>query len=231
MSDQIDTTQIESTVTALVAQAPGYPAISCPVEANEVSAYLVRVAQVRKRVATFFRPNIDAAHALHKSLLAQLKLWDEKPAAIETKCKDLLKAWSMEQERLRRIEQDRLDEEARKQAAEKARQAAIISREQGDRRAAKAAEKEAKGIENGKVGVFSPVIAEREPVLGTTVIETYRAELTDLPALLKAIIAGKAPQTLVGFAQKEANRLARTTKGSMTIPGVKWIKDSTVRRT
>lgn len=245
MSDTLNTATIEQEVGIVVTAAPTLPVIATPVQANQVSEYLSKVAEVRKKIAAFFRPNIDSAHALHKSLLAQMKTVDDKPAQIEAKCKTLLNAWSQEQERLRRAEQERLDREARekamaeaRKAEEAAREAAAKAKAEGDKaaaaeaaRQAAAAAKEAKAIESGKIPVVSTMTAVAPKVDGVTPVDVWHAECADMKALMKAVISGVAPASMVSFNQSEADKMARATKGTMAIAGIRWIKETTTRRT
>jgi hypothetical protein len=48
---------------------------------------------------------------------------------------------------------------------------------------------------------------------------------------MKAVIAGRAPSNLVSFNQSEADKMARATKGTMAVAGVKWVKETSTRRT
>lgn len=230
--DTVDLTKIEPEVDAIVRAAPQIAAIRTAEQADGVGIFLKKVAEVRKRIAEFFRPNIDAAHKLHRSLLAQMKQVDERPAELEAACRRMLALWTDEQERVRREEQERLDYEARQKAEDEARAAATNARLSGNRAAAKLHAQEAEAIASGNVAVVSTAVNPvRTTVLGVRTQDVYRAELVDLKALVQAVASGRAPITLVAFNQSEADRLARNTKGSLMVPGVRWVKETGIRRT
>lgn len=56
------------------------------------------------------------------------------------------------------------------------------------------------------------------------------AELTDIKALCRAVADGKAPASLVSLNQSEANRVAKSLKGSVRIPGIRVIEEKIVVR-
>ncbi|MFH1731160.1 MAG: hypothetical protein ABIF82_05870 [Planctomycetota bacterium] len=211
----MDTVQIEKECTAIVAALPQITAIGTADQANEVSTARATVKKFRARIAEFFRPDIDAAHALHKSLLAKMKAVDEKPAAAEQALSRLLAGWA-EAERARVAEeQRRLDDEARKQAAAEAAK-------EGDK-------KLAQDIKAGKVAVASTVIATSQKVEGIATVDIWSAEVVDLKALCKAIGTGKTPAEYVLPNGPALNSVMRATKGQATIPGVKAVKKTSVR--
>jgi hypothetical protein len=231
MTEQINTTEIDQATAVVIGSKPGIAKIETAAQANEVAAYKGEVARLRKRISDFFRPNIDSAHALHKSLLAQLKQADEGPAAAESYAIGLLNDYAREQARKQREEQDRLDREAREQAAAAARAAAAAARAEGDRQAALNAQREAARIESGKQVVASTVVAVAPKIAGIASVETYSAQCVDMVALMKAIISGKAAAGFVQFDQAFANKLARSLKMEMRVPGIQVNKETSVRGT
>lgn len=56
------------------------------------------------------------------------------------------------------------------------------------------------------------------------------AELTDIKALCRAVADGKAPASIVTLNQSEANRVAKSLKGSVRIPGIRVREEKIVVR-
>ena len=227
----VDATTIEAEITALQATVPQYPVITTPAQADEVSSALSRISDFKKKISEFFCPNIEKAHSLHKALLAQKKQAEAGPNAAESKCRELLGDWQARQLAAQKAEQDRLDREAREQAAALARDEAARLRAEGDKAAGLAAEREAAKIESGKIAVVSTVIAAPIKVAGITASVTFSATLVDMNALMKAIMTGRAPSNFISFNQSEADRFARNTKGGMPINGVQFTQNNGIRRT
>ncbi len=210
-----NTELIEQSAEATVAMVPPIKAIERAEQAETVAKVMAAIRDTRKQIAEFFRPDIDAAHALHKSLLAKMKEVDAKPAAAEDACRKLLGAWADEQRRKAEAEQLRLDEEARRKAAEAARA-------EGDKRLAEK-------IEAGKVIVASTAVAVQpaQPD-GVSTRYVYSAEVVDLMALVKAVAAGKATVQYIAADMAVLNSVMRATKGTAAIPGVAARRETSV---
>jgi hypothetical protein len=203
-----DLQKIEPEVTEVINRMPNFPIITKQEEAGVVSNYLNDVVALRKRITEFFRPDIDKAHELHKSLLAKMKQVDSAPAQVESKFRSMISDWLRRERERVAAKQRQLDEEARKKALAEAKK-------EGDAKTAKA-------IETGKIAVVS----ERAPepvakVEGVTTREYFSAEVIDLMALVKAVAAGKAPLEYLTANQSGLNGVMRATKGQAVIPGVR----------
>lgn len=119
------------------------------------------------------------------------------------------------QERARRIEQQRLEAEVRRQ--------------EEDRRLAEATELEAEGRhEEAEEAISAPATYTAAPVAppppkvqGVSFREAWSAEVTDLKALVAAVAEGKAQAGLVMANQQALDQLARALKATMAVPGVK----------
>jgi hypothetical protein len=207
MNETLELDGLREDVSALVTAAPAYTAIETAEQADTVAAYLKRVLAVRKAIEDRVGPVRDSAYKTWKALIALIKEIDEKPALAEAAYTRLIKDWLDREAARVREEQRRLDEAARQQAAEAAKA-------DGDARLAKA-------IEKGTIAVVSnQVAAPAAKVAGVTGTTTYKAEVTDLPALVKAVAAGKASIEWLLPNEQALNALARATKGTATIPGV-----------
>jgi hypothetical protein len=69
---------------------------------------------------------------------------------------------------------------------------------------------------------------ETKAPAGTSFRQTYHAEVTDMMELLRGIIAGQVPITMVRPDATALNQWARATKGLTQMRGVKVIQDTTV---
>jgi hypothetical protein len=207
MSEPLELDGLKEEVGALVASAPAYMTIGSTEEAGVVSEYLKRVRAVRKDIEVRIGPVRDSAHQTWKGLIALIKEIDEKPAKVEDACRRLLKDWKDKEDERVRAEQRKLDEQARAAAAAEAKA-------EGDAKLAKA-------IESGKVAVVSSqVVAPVAKVAGVSQTITYKAEVTNLGALVNAAAVGKAPLEWLLPNEQALNALARATKGTATVPGV-----------
>ena len=229
--------EIESEVAVVVQERPSLAVIKSSDDAQAVAGYLTRIKDIRKKIADFFRGDIDKAHELHKSLLAKMKQVEAKPIEVEAQCKRLLTDWQVaEQARIRKAQEeaDRKAQEeanriAREQAIEAARIAAAEAKAQGDKKAAELARKEAEAIKAGKMQVVAAPVAsvaiDQSPKLeGASPRETWSADVYDLIALCKAIGASKIGVEYVEANMTALNGVARATKGGVMIPGVKMVK-------
>lgn len=74
-----------------------------------------------------------------------------------------------------------------------------------------------------------PPVQSRAKVEGISTQENYEVELTDHDAMLKAILAGKAPRNFISIDLGAIKRWANATKGNLEVPGVKVIRKDIVK--
>jgi hypothetical protein len=76
------------------------------------------------------------------------------------------------------------------------------------------------------------VAATFRPALGISNRVTYRAEVTDIRMLCRAVADGKVSPLLVEANQSALNKLASAERETLNIPGVRVIRDTgiTTRR-
>jgi len=72
-------------------------------------------------------------------------------------------------------------------------------------------------------------VASKEKIDGAINVVSWKAELVDLRALLKAILDNNAPIELIEFNQSFANKLAKETKGEKQIDGIKFYVEKQIR--
>ena len=96
------------------------------------------IKALRSKVADTFDPLIKNAHDLHKSILAKKQTVDKPLEEAEKTVKRAMEAYDREQERLRREEEERLREIARKEEEERRLKEAIALEESGHKEIAEA---------------------------------------------------------------------------------------------
>lgn len=86
---------------------------------------------------------------------------------------------------------------------------------------------ERKGLPDMAKDVMKKAAADVIPeVAGTFIRSTWHAQLTDMRALLEAVVAGTAPADFIMFNEKYANGIARLVKDATKAPqGVKYIEE------
>jgi len=121
-------------------------------------------------------------------------------------------------------EQERIAREERRKAEEKARReqekAEARAREYAEQGREDLAEKwETKAAEAS----VAPVNAgpEKAKVAGVALRTYYEAEVTDLPAFLRAVADGRVPPACVKVEQGALNKFVGQFKGNVEIPGIK----------
>ncbi len=196
---------------------------------TRVAEHLLTITAFRRQVQAFFKPLKDAAHAAHKGLCDREKETLAPADADEQRIKRALVEYTTAQDRIRHAEEARLMVEQRQ--AEEARrldEAAALEREfkaTGD----VALQEQAEAILDAPMPVMSvqaPTPAAPK-VEGISYRETYRAQVSDLMTLVKAVAAGQQPITLLVANQSALDGMARALKGALAIPGVQLVVDKT----
>jgi hypothetical protein len=188
----------------------------------------------RKKITEEFAPMKDAAHKAHKAITEKEKEYLAPVTEAEAILVGGIKRFQEEQERLRRIEQQRLEAIARAEAeveAKRRREEAEAIRKQEEE--ARLNEAIATGVD--EVAPLPPVEAYMEPapyvapvvaaptyekVVGTGIRRTWGARVTDIKALCRAIAAGEVPENYIEPNMTALNGRARSDKSMMRIPGV-----------
>lgn len=157
---------------------------------------------------------LEAARALFRQPEATL-------ASAEQLLKGAMSAFDERQESERREAQRRLDE-----AAERERRKL---EQQAERAAAKGDADKAAELQERAAMVVAPIAQQDRPaVAGVSRRETWRAEVTDLRALVRAIADGHVPLTAVEANQKFLNNQARALRSEMRYPGVRAVPERTI---
>lgn len=159
--------------------------------------------EAKRRVLAVFQPAVDRLVSAERTL------------------KGAVLSYAREQERLRREEQARLDEAAERERARLERLAEKQREEDHEDRAAVSEQR----AEEVTAPTVAPAVA---PAGAVHVRTTWRAEVTDLLALVKACAAGKQPIDLLRPDTVRLNELARSQKGDMSVPGVEAVSEQGV---
>jgi hypothetical protein len=171
------------------------------------------IDELMGRIDESFDPQINQAHKLHKSLLAEKKKFSDplehSKALISRKSADFIG----EQERLRREkERERLEAEARaSEIADKAIGKAEKLIEDGKDKAANAILDKATE-ETEKILAAAPEIPDKLDTIGLTVRENWTFSIVD---------AALIPREYLIPDEKKIGRIVRATKGEANIPGVR----------
>ena len=188
----------------------------------QAGEWLKGIKALRTRVAEAFDPIVTKAHAAHKEAVSQRRTADEPLVEAERVLKQSIGIYTAERERQAR-------EEARQREAE------LRRREEDDRVAEAAALEQAGEVEEATALIEQPVVVApvipRPAVLkmrGISQREVWRAEVTNLQALVQAAAADEQWLALLKVDQVVLNGLARSLKGALKIPGVTVRKDTVV---
>jgi len=165
----------------------------------------VKIKEKRKAIEARCRPNIKRWDEGHKAALGELKQEDAPFSQSEAMIAPKLTVWEQEQERLRLIEERRLQDEARKKAEDEQIHEAIEAEAQGD--VAVADE-----IISAPVAIAPTILPKAVKPAGMTFQNYYSAEVMNLMTLLKAVVAGKVPINAVQANQSVLNSQADNLK-------------------
>lgn len=201
--------------------------ITTPVEykasAEDLKRVKGKIAQLTEIRISLTKP-IDEAK---KRIMDLFRKPIEQLQTLESAMKRAIVSFEAEEEARRRKEEERLQAEAR-------------AREQREKEKleAKAAKLEAKGDAAGaeamrtkkdEVFVPKPIVESRvEKVAGVHKIQVWKAEVTDLMTLVKAVAEGRAPLMFIEANTQALNKQAKATKDTLQVPGVRFYAEATV---
>jgi hypothetical protein len=189
--------------------------------------FLGDVTALETAIVEHHKPIKDAAHKAHReACLAEKRLLDPVQQA-KLIVRKSIAIWNDEQERIRREEERQAIEAAAKEEEKLRQEMAKQAEELG------ASKETVEEILITPIPIPRPVIAATfRPAAGISNRVTYRAEVTDIRALCRAVADGKVSPLLVEANQSALNKLASAEKQTLNIPGVRVIRDTgiTTRR-
>ena len=248
MAEQATDIGLERQGQDLVDIISGYEVVDQ--ESLDYAAEHVRTIKVYlRRVAEVFDPIVEAAHRAHKVAVEQRNKLTTRAEGIEKALKKRMGDYEMRQKALAeaaeaaaRQARERLEAEARATAAaEQARRQALAEAEALEAALAAEASGDTETAERilaepieapvvAPVPIFTPPPAvQRARTDGVAFSVDWKVEVTSLQRLVEAISKGQAPLSLVKADESALKALARSTKGTLKVPGVEFTEDRTVR--
>jgi hypothetical protein len=189
------------------------------------------IKDLRKEVDEAFDSIIAKAFAAHKEAVGKKRQAEAPLIEAEQLLKRSLAVYETEQERLRQIEQRRLEAIAREEeetrrlneAADLERQALAGPEPDLD------ALYDAHQLLEQPIDTPSVVLPKATPkVAGVSYREVWRADVTDIKTLCRAIADGSQPSSLVTANMTALNGIARSLKSQARVPGVRFVSEKTV---
>lgn len=173
---------------------------------------------LEKKIKAYWEEDVSAALKLHRSLVAKRDAMLVPVGEQKNTLRLGMKTFEDEQERIRRAEQARLEEEARRAAEEAALAQAVNLEQNGHKEAAEA-------IIAAPVVTPAVYVPKTTPTgFGNATRRTWGAEVTDLMALVKAVAAGQVPIQAIEANSVFLNQQARALKSDLQYPGVRAVE-------
>lgn len=183
---------------------------------HQVTAIGLAAAKVGKEATEFYAPEVSQLHKLWKDKTEERGAIVGPADNVKNVAARLCGAWQVEQERLRREEERKQQEEQLRLAETEAVETAAALEREGRN-------EEAEAIISTPVDVAPVSVASNVPrVSGVTKPrDNWKAEVTSLMLLVKAVAEGKVPLQMVQVNQSALDSMARTLKTELRYPGVK----------
>jgi hypothetical protein len=178
-------------------------------------SFLLTIKGFRKKVEEVFGPVVQKANQAWKAALDLRKQADAPLDEAERIIKPALAAYDQEQERKRREEQERLMAEQKKRDDDSRLAQAEKAAKNGDLKAANAI------LEAPASPIVAPALQPKAQVAGISYSQSWKAECTDIRALVLAVAQGKASITLLEANQVGINQMARALKSEFQVPGIR----------
>jgi hypothetical protein len=213
---------MENTNALILTRARALVKIETQQQADDASAVLAEISQVRKAIKAEFEPMIKSASA---ALDAVRKRFREADYPLEQAEKSLRGALAdfAERERLR------AEEEARKQAEEAAKR--IEERIEEELDSVTDPELARAILDRGYEELNAVMAAPAPPKPATsaaTFREVWRGRVVNVRELCRAIADGRAPESLVEVRMSEVNKLASVHREQLStlVPGLQAFKQT-----
>jgi len=220
-----DGQQLETKALTLSERAAAIQITNQPTYDGAVE-FLKGVKDLRGEAEAHHRPVIDAAHKAHKAALEALKRIDGPLESAERAVKAKIGTWDMEQERIRRAEEDRLRREQ-----ELAREAELEKQlETAEQEGATQEEVLAMIEQTAFQAAAPPVVAPPtfQRAAGIQTRKQLKVRVTDEAALKTFAGGNRAYHNLLTVNTVALNALLRAQGAAMQIPGVQVYEEATV---
>lgn len=187
--------------------------VTTPLEHAGAGEELINIKTAKRNLENqrkkFTRPLDTAKKAVMDWFREPLRRLDQA----ERSLKRAMLTYQQEEARKRRHEQEKLEKAAERKRHRLAQRAAEAA-ESGD-------EHKAAALDTQASTVVAPVVPAQPKVSGVSTRENWKAEVTDLMALVKAVAAGDASLTLIQANTTEINKRARALKSEFSVPGIR----------
>lgn len=180
-------------------------------ELDYVSDLVKRLKAAVKEVEKDRSDLTSPLESAKKAIIAEFKPLQDRCAEIEKKCKAAMNAYLDEQDRLRRVEQAKADEKARRER-ERLESRALAAAEKGQ--AEKAEELAAQALSKQ-----APVVAETQKPQGVTGRVLWSAECVNKDELIIAAAANPFLRSLLVVDQKRLDDMAKAMNTEFSVPG------------
>lgn len=193
------------------------------------SEFSANTRKAVKLIEEEFRPDIDAAHKLHKDLLYRLKRLCEPFKKAQAVVDGKIREDYLERERVRKAE----EEKARKEAERERREQEAALQKEAEEAIARGDVEEAEALLDSEVRVdpVVPVPGVRKSVRSdagmTTMREDIKVEVVDKKAVITAVMDGKLPDLVLDVNVGNAKRYFKAS-GIMEMQGFRITEDVVV---
>lgn len=209
-------------------------ALSVPDQARQITAIktfedytrageiLLTIKEIRKKIEATFKPIKQKMDAAKKEVLEQEKAADRPLAEAEAWIKPLIATYNAEQERIRREEEERLREIARKEEEERRLQEAIAAEEEAKRNGA-SKEQIAEVVQQviDEPVKVAPIVVPRSvpKVAGISMRENWKFRVVNEKLI---------PREYMKVDDVKIGAVVRALKGATNIPGIEAYNESIV---
>ena len=215
--------ELETKALTLADQAKALKVIDQP-SYDLAAERLLAVADLRREIVAHHEPIKRAAHTAWQQVLAAEKRLLDPVADAERIYKAGIGSYEAEQRRSEAEARTKAEADARRLAEEQRE----LELEQAE--AEGATSEEVAAMINAPLPMITTQVQPAfHAARGISTALTWRAELTSLAALVKAIAEGKADLHLVKANDTALNEKARATRGTLVIPGVRFFSEPIVR--
>lgn len=190
--------------------------VSTKEDADNAIAGIAKIKKVRAAWVAYWAPLKKSANDAWKGIVAKEKEGTEHIDAAEDVVKRKVLVWQHAEQEKAHAEQRRLqaiaDEQARKERERLEAQAAKLKTpEKAEERREQAA------------AIVAPVITVAPPEI-SGMRSTWKAEVVDMKALIAGATPGTVAESMLVFNQQAADSFARSTKGAVSVPGVRFVE-------
>ena len=222
-STMIPARELETRAVTLVDQAKALDIVDRQ-SYHLAAERLLGVAELRREITAHHAPMKKAAHTAWQETIAAEKKLLEPVEQAERIYKSGIATYESEQRRIEAEARAKAEAEARRQV-EEAREREIQQ-----------AENEGADAQEVAAMIAAPLVVtppQVEPSFqhakGVSTAMNWKGQVTSLESLVKAIAAGQANVNLVKPDESAINALARATRGTLQIPGIRFYHESIVR--